>query len=170
MKEKIRELYNQRVSKSDIARRVKVSRPVVIEVCREVDNMKKAVPTERDSQKEGLIAAKAFKLFKRGKKPDEVVIIIKQPPESIMKLYTAWIEMADLSSASFYNFLNSIRKTDCEICREALQPTTIVIGHCRNNHMMFFGDIQQLDRLGADIIYINLRKEKMMKNLGNMSY
>ena len=50
----------------------------------------KKKPTPPD---EGEIASTAFELFRKGYRPDRVVIKIKMPPEIIMKLFEQYAEM-----------------------------------------------------------------------------
>ena len=98
------------------------------------------IQTEIDSQKEGAIAAKAFALFRFGMKPDEVVIILEEPPEKIMKLYNQWIAITHRSSGLLHDLKCRLAEQNCKICGDNIEPLNLVVGYSNKcNHTIFFG-------------------------------
>lgn len=143
MKDKIIELHRQGVSKSQIARKLKISRPVIIAKCKEITNKKEE---ENNSQNEGELAAKAFELFEKGKTPVDVVKELKQKPSKILELWKTFTDLSNWPSGLLYDNIHHLLGMSCDTCGENYDPTNLVIVYCRDcNNAIFYGSDAELD-------------------------
>jgi len=133
-KQKILELHKQGMSKTKIAKKCMVSRVTVDKVLKDSKQQKE----KSDSNIDGELASKLFKLFDQGKSQRQIVIEENISPDIVSETYKKWEEMR--SNEDIY--CGRMKKLLDKHCDGGgnYDPFNVAVGYCTCcNKLVFYG-------------------------------